>query len=198
MSIAKFKLNKLLFLIILTLTVWGFWYFEESLFLRFLVLIIVILAAWQIILQPKKNSHQRFELAGLFTLFLGSFTLYNLLYIASFPLFLVMFFILIAIYAIAYLELQTNAPESFDKNSLNIYSISISIIMLEVFLSLYFWPENPEIKSLILVVMFYLASNFLYLYIHNMLRLRKILGHVIICLIILGIIFTSSWLKIAK
>jgi hypothetical protein len=72
--------------------------------------------------------------------------------------------------------------------------ILVGLIVVEIFLALSFWPIDPQAKSLIIVVIFYLFTSLIYLYIHSVLKLKRVIGYLassllIIGLIILGIIY---------
>lgn len=195
-----FTLDKILFLSILIGSIWGYWYFEESIILRILTIFIALFGLGLGYLRKNNNySSSKLELAALLTLYLGSFTLYNLLYNINLPLYLIMLLILILVSALFYCLINIDKlNQELEKDIFWLFIILLALTALEIFLSLYFWPIGPEIKSLVIVVVFYLIINLIYLYIHNMLRLKRIIGFVLVSLLILGIVLLTTWLRMPR
>jgi len=181
--------------------IWGFWYFEESLTLRILILGLSIfsLALAFLTKDNKLQFSSRRELLMLLILYLGLFSLYNLLYSQNIPLYLIMIAILALVSILLYSLLSLDEIDKI--MGLPIFQVFIFIMgltILEVFLSLYFWPIEPEVKSLIIVVVFYLIISLIYLYVHSMLRLKRIAGYLIVCFLILTIILLITWFRLSK
>lgn len=195
-----FTLDKILFLSILIGSIWGYWYFEESIILRILTIFIALFGLGLGYLRKNNNySSSKLELAALLTLYLGSFTLYNLLYNINLPLYLIMLLLLILVSALFYCLINIDKlNQELEKDIFWLFIILLALTALEIFLSLYFWPIGPEIKSLVIVVVFYLIINLIYLYIHNMLRLKRIIGFVLVSLLILGIVLLTTWLRMPR
>lgn len=201
MAVRKFIIEKILLLGILITSVWGFWYFEESLTLRILVVILSLTALF--LGFSKAPSEREFsskrELLMLLILYLGLFSLYNFLYSVNIPIYLVMIAVLGLVSILFFSLLSLDKIDSLmEKEVFHLLIALMGLVTLEVFLALYFWPINPETKSLIIVVIFYLITSLIYLYVHSMLRLRRIVGFLIVSLLILGIILIFTWLGLSK
>lgn len=182
-------------------SIWGFWYFEPSLFLKILVvglaLVGMIWAFFKRSDKPQLASQREFLI--LLTLYLGLFSLYNLLYGLSIPLYLIMIAVLILTGGLFYgLLVLDSLNILMEKPIFQLLTVTIGLAVLEVFLSLSFWPIDPKIKTMVIVVIFYLLTSLIYLYIHNVLKLKRVLGYVLICVIVLAILFIVTWLKFLK
>lgn len=181
--------------------VWGFWYFEESLTLRILILGLSIFGL-ALAFTTKDNKLQfssRRELLMLLILYLGLFSLYNLLYSQNIPLYLIMIAVLALVAILLYSLLSLDEINKIMGLSIfQVFIFLMGLVILEVFLTLYFWPIGPEVKSLIIVVVFYLIISLIYLYVHSMLRLKRIAGYLIVSLLILTIILLITWFRLSK
>lgn len=190
-----FIFEKLFFIGVLIGTLLSFWYFESSVFIKILAL---ILAAAGIFLAAKKKSPQ-YELASLLTVYFGAFTFYNLIYVVNFPIYMVMILILILLMTVAFTALTMDGINELMGREVFLSLIFLlGLISVEVFLSLYFWPINLEIKSLVLVVIFYQTTSLIYLYVRSMLRLNRVVGFLIVNLLILATVFWTLWPKLPK
>jgi len=197
-----FIFEKLLFAGVLLGTLSGFWYFESSMLIKILATVLVLIG---LIMSLKKGQNQsnllnsRFEILSLLSVYLGVFTLYNLIYSINFPIYIVMIMIMILVTMTAFTTLAMDkVDESLSKEIFYSFILLMGLIVTEVFLSLYFWPINVEIKSLILVVVFYQIMTLIYLYVRSMLRLNKIAGFLIVNFLILAIVFWSLWPKMPR
>lgn len=195
-----FIFEKLLFTGVLVGTLLGFWYFESSMLIKISATVLVLIG---LIISLKKGQNQsnllnsRFEMLSLLSVYLGVFTLYNLIYSINFPIYIVMVMILILVTMTAFTTLAMDkVDESLNKEIFYSFILLMGLIVTEVFLSLYFWPINVEIKSLILVVVFYQIMTLIYLYVRSMLRLNKIIGFLIVNFLILAIVFWGLWPKL--
>ena len=194
-------IEKLTFFLLLGLSVWGFVFFEESGLLRALVIILAVIAALSIVFITESSERvpTRVEAVGLFILYLSILSIYNYLFSSSLPLVLVMLAILCLVSLTFYLLITFyRSREMIDRKNTEFYIGLISLVTLEVFLSLYFWPIAPDLKSLIIVVIFYLLIHLVYLSLQNMLRLRKTVGYLLTTLLVLSIIVYISWPQMAK
>ena len=193
--------EKALFIIVLGFCLWGFWYFEESLMLRIISVVLVLISSYLVV---KKSPTEivlpnKLELGALTILYLGTFTMYNFLYGINLPLYIVMIVVLVLVMALCYSLLTLDQFDTvLGKEIFRTFVVLMGVVTLEIFLCLYFWPIGPEIKSLIIVVVFYLMMSLIYLYIHGMLRLKRIAGYLVVCFIILGILLVNIWLQIAR
>lgn len=193
--------EKALFIIVLGFCLWGFWYFEESFLLRVIAVVLVVASSYLVI--KKKPTEivlpNKLELGALTILYLGTYTLYNLLYGLNLPLYIIMLSVLILVMALCYSLLTLDQFDTvLGKEIFRTFVVLMGVVTLEIFLCLYFWPIGPEIKSLIIVVVFYLMMSLIYLYIHGMLRLKRIVGYLVVCFLILGILLVNIWLQIAR
>ncbi len=198
----KINLEKILFLMVMAAGILGFVYFEESLILKILVICIALFSLF-LAMMAKKNEYltSHLELATLLTLFLGSLTFYNLLYNLGLPLWLIMLGISFLNLVLFYFFTTWNRTKNFldfGSNNFWLFCTLMGLTGIEVFLGLYFWPVTPEIKGLIMVVIFYFIANLVYLYINNVLNLKRIISFLILCLIVLGTILLTTYIKIPK
>lgn len=193
--------EKILFLSVLALSILGFWYFEESILLKVLI-IMLALGGLFVALKNKKDkiSHaSNFEFLSLLILYLGIYVIYNILYSINLPLYAAMVVVLILVTALFFSMLSLDQVDTIlPKEVFRGLILLLGLVVLELFLGLYFWPIEPEAKSLILVVVFYLITSIIYLYIHSMLRLNKIRGYLIVSILILAIILLVIWLRLPK
>ena len=186
------KLSQPLFLRIfvilaLILVIWGFFYFETSLILRILVLGIGLTAIWQFNKYP--------EILILLVFYLGFYSLYNIRYSLAIPMAMILlmayFLTTFLFYALGKLN---QFPTSFDSKIFNLFLVVTGLVILEVFLTMSFWPVDPKIKSLSLAVSFYLIFKVVYLKLSGMLNLKRIRGFAIASFLILSSVIAVSWL----
>lgn len=189
-----------MFLAVLIGTILGFWYFESSNLLKIIILILAF-SGLIFALRNKKTQHfaSKFELLSLLILYLGVFTIFNMLYIFNLPLYAAMIVILALVTALFYSTLSLDQADHFlPKEIFQSLILLLGLVILEIFLGLYFWPIDFEAKSLILVIVFYLIVSLIYLYIHSMLRLRKILGYVVVSIFILAVMMFTIYLRLPR
>lgn len=184
---------------ILAASLAGFWYFESSLILKILVLILagagLAVAFGQPTEKPPLRSPREFLI--LLILYLGLFSLYNLLYGLSIPLYLIMVAISVLVAGLFFGLLVLDRLETIiDPPLFWVFVVLVGLVILEIFLSLSFWPIDPKVKSLIIVIIFYLITNLIYLYTHNMLRLKRIAGFLAVGILILGLLILSIWVNL--
>ncbi|MEI6039773.1 MAG: hypothetical protein WCP93_00250 [Candidatus Berkelbacteria bacterium] len=189
--------GKLILAAILAVSVYGFFYFETSIILKVLVVVIAGVSFYMGIRheaeKPPLTSHREFLI--LFVLYLAVFTLYNLLYGLGIQLYLIMIAVWLLVTLLFLCMLILDKIDTLMRRALFWLFASLNgLVVLEVFLSLAFWPVDPKIKSLILVVVFYLITNLIYLYTHNVLRFKKVLGYFVVSVLILGLLILSTWL----
>jgi len=196
-----FIFEKLLFLGIITGALFGFWYFETSLSIKILATILMLIGLLTLLQKSNvvQSSNNRFEMLSLPTIYIGAFTLYNLIANINLPIYIVMIMVLILTTVTAFAVLSMNQTSELMKLEL-FYSfvLLIGLVATEIFLGLYFWPINVEIKSLVLVIIFYQIAALVYFYARSMLRLNKIVGSLVINFFILAIIFWSLWPKLSS
>lgn len=196
-----FLVEKILLGLLLAGSLVGYWYFEENLILRIVVLILSLYSLYLVFSKKPKSEHfsSRQELVVLLILYLGVLTLYNLLYGLNIPLYVIMAAILILTSLLFFSIFSLDKVDAIlGKSVFRALILLMGIIVLQVFLSLYFWPIDPTIKTLILVVIFYLTISLVYLYIHSMLRLKRVAGYLVVSLVILGMLMLVTWLGLSK
>ncbi len=191
--------SKVILIAILAATLVGFWYFENSLLFKISVVILaasgLLVACLKKIDRPPLKSPHEFII--LLALYLGIFTLYNLLYGLSIPLYLVMIAILGLVSGLFFGLLILDRLDTIINPPLFwVFIILVGLVILEIFLSLSFWPIDPKVKSLMIVVIFYLLMNLIYLFSHNMLKLKRILGIMIVSILILSLMILSIWMSL--
>lgn len=199
-NIKLLTFEKLLLLAVLIGSIYGFWYFEESVILRIFILMIAALGLFSAFKKTKQEHFaSKFELLSLLIMYLGIFTIYNILYSINLPLYICMIIVLVLVVALLYSMLSLdNIGNLLPKEVFRGLILLLGLVILEIFLGLYFLPIDPAAKSLSLVVVFYLINSLIYLYIYSMLRLKKILGYLIVSVVILIVVFLVTWLKIPK
>lgn len=188
--------SKVILVAILAAVLAGFWYFENSLILKILTLILagvgLAVAFGQPTEKPSLRSPREFLI--LLVLYLGLFALYNLLYGLSIPLYLIMIAILVLVAGLFFGLLVLDRLETIiDPPLFWVFVVLVGLVVLEIFLSLSFWPIDPKVKSLIIVIIFYLMTNLIYLYAHSVLKLKRIVGYLIVAILILGLLILSIW-----
>jgi hypothetical protein len=182
---------------LLAISVAGFFYFETSFLLRFIVVLFSVASfSWAIFQKTDKPPlSSRREILVLLVLYLGFFTLYNLLYGLGIPLYFVMVAVWLLVSAMFYILLTLDSIDTLLTHPLFwVFTSLVGLVILEVFLSLSFWPIDPKVKSLILVIIYYLVTNLIYLYTHNVLNFKRISGFLIVSFIILGLMVLNIWL----
>jgi hypothetical protein len=190
--------GKLILGLLLTVSVCGFFYFEQSAILRTLIVILSLISFSLVFFYNSETptSSNRREILVVLILYLGIFSLYNLLYGLGIQLYLIMIavWLLVTLLFIGLLILD-RMDKLVSKTLFSLFACLNGLVILEVFLSLSFWPIDPKIKSLVLVVIFYLVVNLFYLYANNMLRFKKTFGYILISLIILALSVLNVWLS---
>lgn len=189
--------SRVILIAILIASLYGFWYFETALILKIIALILagtgIFMAFSGTTEKPPLTSRREFLI--LLVLYLGLYSLYNLLYGLSIPLYLIMIAVLVLVSGLFFGLLILDRLETLiDPPLFRVFIILLGLVVLEIFLSLSFWPIDPKVKSLIIVVMFYLITNLIYLYTHSMLKLKRIVGFLIVAMVILGLLILSVWL----
>jgi|GEM_PF-997119 len=189
-------LSKGILAAVLAATLFGFWYFENSLLLKILVIVLAI-AGLGVMFGRKTDKpplRSRNEFIILLILYLGLFTLYNALYGLSIPLYLVMIAVLTLVSGLFFGLLVSDKLDTIINPPLfSVFIIMSGLVILETFLSLSFWPIDPKVKSLIIVVIFYIITNLIYLYTHNVLKLKRTLGILIVGIVILTVFILNIW-----
>jgi hypothetical protein len=178
---------KLINLTLLILAIYGFFYFETSIIIRLLVIFLGLLS---ISLMAKFG-----ELLVLVTFYLSLDVLYNIRYGLAVPMSL----ILIAVFGLAiflfYTSLSLKNDLSLEKDVLLVYLLVVGLILVEIFQVMSFWPVDPKTKVLTMTIVFYALSKTVYLYINNVLSLKRISGILAVSIVILGAVFSlSNWL----
>lgn len=167
---------KLILVVIMLIALLGFFYFENSLILRILSLLLAVISLWQI---------NKIELAVLFTLYLSFNDLYNVHYWRAISIATIMIFVflisLVAFYAWARIEKQ---DEALAKEKFTLYHAVTGLSVVEIFLCMDLWPVDPRVKSLLIVIVFFLFFRIIYLSGQNMLSLKRISGYLIITFLI--------------
>lgn len=189
--------SKIILVAMLIIALWGFWYFETSLILRITTIILGGSGLWLAFKRssdkPPLASPQEFLI--LLILYIGLFSLYNLLYSLSIPLFIIMIAILVFVSGLFFGMLVIDRLNTLIGQPLFwVFILLIGLVILESFLSLSFWPIDPKIKSLIIVVIFYLVTNSIYLHTHHVLKLKRITGYLAAGFLIIGLSVLIVWL----
>lgn len=169
----------LLIIVQLGLIILGFFYFETSLILKVLILLLMLIGI--LCLRPTP------EILLYLILYLGLYDLYNVRYGLAIPLAIIIAIVFGLSCLIFYQESRFRQfLKELDKNLLLLFMTSIGLIILEIFLTMTFWPVDPKIKSLAIVIVFYVLTRVFYFYVNNVLNLKKIIILLGISFLILG------------
>ncbi|MCL5407028.1 MAG: hypothetical protein M1429_00820 [Patescibacteria group bacterium] len=185
MKIISKYLWEILGALVLILVVLGFFYFETSTILRVLVVILGLLSLMAI--------RSASEILALLIFYLGLYDFYNIRYGLAVPLFLIILTVFgLTIFTFSLWIHFQKLSQRQDKNILWLYGITTGLIAMEIFLTMSFWPVEPKVKSLVIVVVFYIISRIFYLYINNVLNSKKIVVFILISLLILGAVLAFN------
>lgn len=173
---------------LLALAIAGFFYFENSLILRMLVVVLGLISLWQI------NSID--EIILLLTLYLSFYDLYNIHYWRGIPIAIIILAVLLITILLFYAQTTfSKAKEIIEKDIFKVYSLVIGLSIIELFLAMDLWPVDPRTKSLVLAIIFFLISKTIYLYANSMLSFKRMVGFIVVSVLILGIIVILSFFQ---
>lgn len=187
MKIFANNLYKILGIILLSGVILAFFYFETSLFLKILVVLLGLTSLFSLSAAP--------EIIITLILYLGLYVLYNVRYGLAVPLALIMILVFGLTILVFYLEYRyrktvvadkTQELQEATRNIVLVYLLTTGLVVLEIFLAMSFWPVDPKIKSLVITVIFCLICRIFYLYINSVLNLKKIVVFILISILILG------------
>lgn len=181
-KIGWLKIYKIGLVILLAITVIGFFYFEPLATLRAIVVIMAIFSLWQL----TKSS----EIIVLLILYLGLNDLSNLHYLVGVPMSLSM----VAAFALTYFLFLSlvnllGTQNILEKKFFQLYAWTISLSILEFYVVMDFLPIDPRSKALIITVLFYLLAKLFYLNVHSVLNFKKVVGYVISIILIFGFVY---------
>ncbi|MBM2820260.1 MAG: hypothetical protein HW405_20 [Candidatus Berkelbacteria bacterium] len=177
---------KFALVIILALGIWSFFYFESSLTLRILILALGAVGLFQIKKMP--------EILVLTNVYLIIYDLYNIRYGLAVPLAIIMIIVLVLSVLVFYINLEITQEVKFtNKNLLLVYLTVISLVVLEIFLAMSYWPVDPKTKSITITVAFYVIIKAVYLHANNMLSLKRVSGFIIAGILVLSTVFSLSY-----
>ncbi len=172
---------------LLILATVGFFFFESSLAIRILVLLLGLIG----LIQVKKFP----EFLVLINLYLSLYVLYNIRYGLAVPMSIILVAVLIISIFLFYVNFQLKEGQQLAKERLWLGLLVIGLLTLEVFLVMSFWPFDPKTKSLTVVTCFYIFSRAVYFQANNMLSLKRMSGILIVTTFLLGLLFgLSYWL----
>ncbi|KKQ74413.1 MAG: hypothetical protein US94_C0005G0009 [Berkelbacteria bacterium GW2011_GWB1_38_5] len=171
--------------VILFLALWSFFYFEPSAILRVLVVLLGIIGLWQI------NSN--IEILSLINLYIGVNGLYNVRYGLAVPMAVIMIAVmgLTCLIFYNYVILKNFSHEENDLSM--VFMLTVGLIVIEIFLTMSFWPVDPKTKSLVITAIFFLISKIIYLYANSMLSLKRAFGFVLVSLLVMGAVISLGW-----
>lgn len=177
---------KILVFLMLAVVISGVFYFEVSFIFRILVVLLGLLSLAFFSTMP--------EIIFLVILYFGLFDLYNIRYGLAVPLSVIMLLVFALSLFLFYSQLKIARREkNLDKNLTWLYLLTTGLIILEIFLTMSFWPVDPKIKSFVMIIVFYLISKIFYLYIDSVLNLKKVLVLALVSFFILGGILIFNW-----
>jgi len=179
---------KVILIVLLALAIAGFFYFENSIILRIIVVILGCVSLWQI------NSFD--EIALLLVLYLSFYDLYNIHYWRGIPIALIIIGVFLIVMLLFYAQtFFSKAKEIIEKDIFKVYSLVIGLSIVELFLAMDLWPVDPRTKSLVLAIIFFLISKTIYLYANSMLSFKRMVGFIVVSILILGIIVILSFFQ---
>jgi hypothetical protein len=156
----------------------GFFLIEMSWILKILM---ICLCAWAYFVSFKIKENNFLVIVLYFLLF---YNCYSLFFTLGMPLWLPMILVTLLTASIYY----------FYSTDSIAYAVLLTLIVLEIFLSLVSWPTDPKGKSLILVGIIYLFYGISAQKDHNKLEFKKSISYIVICLlIIILVVLTSQW-----
>jgi hypothetical protein len=179
--------SKILIILTSIAVAWLFFYFESSLMLQILSVLLIISGLFSI----NKNP----EIIVLSLIYLISNDLYNLRYGLSIPLPIIMIIIWAFTVFLGYFYLKQLKSLAFaSRDYLFSYLLVWSLAILEIFLIMSFWPIDPKTKSLIITVSFFLIGKTIYFNVNNVLSLKRISSFLIVSIVALAIVFALTFL----
>lgn len=161
-------------------------YFDSSVILRGLSIGLIIIGLISINRNP--------EIIVLSLIYFVSYDLYNLRYGLAMPLAIEMVIIWILTIFLGYFYLRQLKSLIFpNRNYLFSYMLVWSLVILEIFLIMSFWPVDPRIKAFMIAIPFFLIGKTFYLNMHSMLSLKRMTSFLIISIIIMGIVYSLNY-----
>jgi len=184
------KINQLIHYLILGLLfilgIVGFFHFEYTWFYKLAIVAMSFIGLiWYL-------GQGKLDFAIYLVFALAVYNLDNLNLVSGWQLFLIMFFIIVLNSYLFYLMLFFDSETDISLNFLIFYTVLFDLFVIEIFLSLSYWPANPISKSIILVSLFYLFYQIAYYRFQNMLQLKKIYPHILVSVIAIILIISSA------
>jgi len=178
---------KIICFVLLVLATAGFFVFESSLTIRILVLLLGLIGLFQINKLP--------EFLVLIDLYLALYVLYNIRYGLAVPMSIILVMVIILAIFLSYVNFHLKEGQPLPRERLWVYLLVIGLLVLEVFLTMSFWPFDPKTKTLTVVTCFYIFSRAVYFQANNMLSLKRMSGILAVSTVLLGLLFgLSYWL----
>ena len=165
----------------------GFINFESSLIFKIIFIALVVLLAIYFL------GIDALEYFNIIVLFLVIFDCYNLYFSMNIPLWSVMIISAVLVWILAYIFLES-CKDKIGNKLYYVYSVLLSLVILEIFLALISWPTDPKSKSMIIVSIFYIFYLMILEKGTNSLNWKKILPYIIsVILIIVFVVVTTKW-----
>lgn len=164
----------------------GFFHFEYAWFYKIAIISMVFIGLLWFLGQGKLD----FTIYLVFALLI--YNLDNLNLISGWKLFLIISIIALINSYLFYLMLFFDYERAVSMGLLLFYMALFDLFIVEIFLSLSYWPANPISKSIILVSLFYLFYQVAYLRFQNMLQLKKIYPHILVSMVAIILIISSA------
>lgn len=165
----------------------GFLISNEDIFIKYIMATLAIVCLYFSIL---KNN---FEFLYYILLYLVIFCLYNFYELSNWPLWLVTGMVFIVLVFINW-QIFANSNLSEKKDKLIFITILISLLNLEIYLSLLPWTTFARSKSIINLASFYALSGISIVYIQRQITTKKILAYLIISsILVILAVGTTLW-----
>ena len=176
-------------LFLFAFSLFGFVNFETSVILKILWVLVLVFTA---IYSLKINKLEYLILAIFFLLI---YDFYNLYFSLGVGLWVEIILLLGTVGVMTYILLD-KARASIDSKLRYVYLTFASLVSMEIFLTLVSWPVDPKNKAIILVLVYYLVYNAIFINAEDKLSFKKISPYLAVVLVLATLIMaTSEWYK---
>ncbi len=186
---------KVLVPILFNISIFIFLYFSISFLLnQFIILLSSLLLFFVFLnLEKEKIKFKFINATSFFSAFLFFFGMYSLIYSETVPYWLTLLFIVSFSSLFLYYKLKHIDAEN---NYRNLFLILFAIIITEVFLVSLFWPiTSIFLKSLVLVVLYYLYWGILDMYLRSFMDKTNLIKYFSIFITIILLVMISLFIK---
>ena len=144
---------------------------------------------------PYKNflvTRLNFSFVALVAAYLLFFSISHFSVSLMLPLWILMIIVVFLCFLIFYSVLWASGLE---RQVVILYSVLLSLLISEIFLVISFWPVDPSVKSLVLVVAIYIFWGLLSHWLEKVLTTRVVIEHLSIGLFLMALVLIMvNWL----